>query len=580
VIVSNGNGSREVGPKTFEIGLVMAGAISAGAYTAGVVDFLLQALDEWEAAKETGTAPPHQVKLNVMAGASAGGMTAAITAAALCGDIAPVREPPRPGDEINNALYDSWVNRIDIEYLLRDDDLKASDSEVKSLLDSTVLGQIADSGLSVKPTGRRRNYLPDLLHVILTVTNLRGVPYNITFKGNTRAGHGMSSHADYLHFALSDNGSRKFAGAFSLDRDRDQRRTDLIDHWETLKGAALATGAFPVGLAPRVLARRLTRLNGTIEDDYSERKWPIPAPGMSDEKGQCRCEEALPLPPFWPENLPENYSYEFLCVDGGVMNNEPLELARRVLMGADGHNPREPEKAKRAVLMIDPFPNIAPFDLQYKVEDGLLKVITRLFGGLKNQARFKPEEIALALMEDIASRFMIAPSRDLPGDSPIEFAMASSSLGGFGGLLSRAFRDHDFQLGRRNCQQFLRVHFALPAETRPNPLFDDWKPDQKDQYGVRENGELYLPVIPLLGSAKEEVKPLPWPSYSERDFETLTGQVKARLDAVAQCLIREYFRNFALRLGAKLLWGGKRREVLDKIMGVIRQDLAMHKLMR
>ena len=35
----------------FEIGLVMAGAISAGAYTAGVIDFLIQALDEYEKAK-------------------------------------------------------------------------------------------------------------------------------------------------------------------------------------------------------------------------------------------------------------------------------------------------------------------------------------------------------------------------------------------------------------------------------------------------------------------------------------------------------------------------------------------------
>jgi hypothetical protein len=29
------------GTRTFEIGLVMAGAISAGAYTAGVIDFLI-----------------------------------------------------------------------------------------------------------------------------------------------------------------------------------------------------------------------------------------------------------------------------------------------------------------------------------------------------------------------------------------------------------------------------------------------------------------------------------------------------------------------------------------------------------
>ena len=40
------------GPDTpFEIGLVMAGAISAGTYTAGVIDFLIEALDEWESAK-------------------------------------------------------------------------------------------------------------------------------------------------------------------------------------------------------------------------------------------------------------------------------------------------------------------------------------------------------------------------------------------------------------------------------------------------------------------------------------------------------------------------------------------------
>ena len=35
----------------FEIGLVMAGAVSAGAYAAGVVDFLIQALDQWHEGK-------------------------------------------------------------------------------------------------------------------------------------------------------------------------------------------------------------------------------------------------------------------------------------------------------------------------------------------------------------------------------------------------------------------------------------------------------------------------------------------------------------------------------------------------
>jgi len=34
--------------RTFEIGFVMAGAISAGAYTAGVMDFIFEALDAYE----------------------------------------------------------------------------------------------------------------------------------------------------------------------------------------------------------------------------------------------------------------------------------------------------------------------------------------------------------------------------------------------------------------------------------------------------------------------------------------------------------------------------------------------------
>ena len=39
--------------KEFELGLVMAGAISAGAYTAGVMDFLFEALDEYDALRKT-----------------------------------------------------------------------------------------------------------------------------------------------------------------------------------------------------------------------------------------------------------------------------------------------------------------------------------------------------------------------------------------------------------------------------------------------------------------------------------------------------------------------------------------------
>lgn len=68
--------------KTFEIGLTMAGAISAGAYTASVMDFFIEALDAYYAAKKQPgwDGPTHDVRIPIMAGASAGGMTSAICA--------------------------------------------------------------------------------------------------------------------------------------------------------------------------------------------------------------------------------------------------------------------------------------------------------------------------------------------------------------------------------------------------------------------------------------------------------------------------------------------------------------------
>mgnify|MGYP000882124132 FL=1 len=73
---------------TFEIALVLAGAVSAGAYTAGVLDYLLETLDLWEAEKarltaagvplDQWTVPPHAVRLRVVSGASAGSICAAL----------------------------------------------------------------------------------------------------------------------------------------------------------------------------------------------------------------------------------------------------------------------------------------------------------------------------------------------------------------------------------------------------------------------------------------------------------------------------------------------------------------------
>src|SRR4051794_19146639 len=75
---------------TFQIGLALSGAISAGAYTAGVLDYLFQALNAWEQAKKKDPrAPQHHVNLQVVTGASAGAITGALGAIALARGFRP-----------------------------------------------------------------------------------------------------------------------------------------------------------------------------------------------------------------------------------------------------------------------------------------------------------------------------------------------------------------------------------------------------------------------------------------------------------------------------------------------------------
>src|SRR4051812_37713828 len=264
---------------TFELGLVMAGAISAGAYTAGVLDFLIEALDAIEdvrAGRDTSHLvsseadrkpiidPPHQLRLTAMSGTSAGAMVTAIFTTLLGTRVRPVGLDRQLTDNspANNPLYDAWVEQIHWDKLLATDDLGEGNT-VRSLLNARHLEEIVGALRYSEGGDYQRPSVGSQLPIFLCIGNLRGVRYSISLgveKGVVNE-HQMSMHADWMGFCFDCDAATNLPGMRSLAPGR------ASDHWETLGAAALASGAFPIGLSARELRRGLPPYCGGERDD-------------------------------------------------------------------------------------------------------------------------------------------------------------------------------------------------------------------------------------------------------------------------------------------------------------------------
>ena len=638
---------------TYYLGLTMAGAISAGAYTAGVIDVLLEALDRhnaryqaWKAAKDRGEAdlpefaehPRHRVVLRVISGTSAGGVTAGLMAAGLIGarrDKSPpdVSEeaglPNLPGLEIGakgdgsyvalhdpttyryeyeyvlKPLHDVWVEQLDLwrpsdhKGFLSTDDLDLAETggtPVVSALNSTHIDQAASTALEgIEWPGGTYGFLADDLDIFLTTTNLQGVPYKIGFstgtgEGSTKNSHAMAQHSTVRHFRMTGLG---FGHAPSpwLEAWRDDGialplvRDQPIDFeapsdapWPKFRMSAIATGAFPVGLAPRVIQAEAQDLGvpdasgKTTGGAWAINQLPTaetrPVPALDEETFVSverqtdaeREEVAAHLKPVI-----------YVSADGGVSNNEPFELARYTLRQwiADENgnridakpgerflasNPRSPEEANATVLMIDPFPEgpvYAPLSLEKaNALAAMVPAAVKLVPALINQARFKPGELLEAASGKVFSRSLISPSRgDHNSDVPKKLgakAIASGSFGGFGGFFDRAFRAHDYMLGQRNMRSFLKRRLRVSAN---NPLLG---------LDSREGGSAEMVrVIQADDAFYDRDMPLPpWPRISQETLEPILAQAERRVQKTGETLLKYSHMPRIRRIALGWIWGG------------------------
>jgi hypothetical protein len=579
----------------FEIGLAMAGAISAGAYSAGVIDFLFQALDAWEKAKREApdTVPNHSVCLRAAAGASAGSITAALAVVTVAGGLQR-REfaVPQAGKQkyecVLPSLYNAWVNKPDMASpggapdLLSNTDLKP-DEAPRSFLNAQILGELVSETLRVPPDdgtasvpahgGRGLPYFAKRFHLFLTLANMRGVPYQISFtSGGKLAAHSMMSHGDRVHYAVEgigvhdgENGWLSSDPAISLAVSSLPKGDQaLSEQWQAYGQAALASAAFPIGLAAKSIA--------TNTKYYDGRSWP----------GQAM--NARHIAPIWPTAWgPDPRDFRFMSVDGGLIDNEPFEYARRsILLPSLEPNPRPDDEARGAVLMVDPFPEGPEFPPDDQEDATVLDIARALLPILKNQARFKPDELAAALDDQVFSRWLIAPTRAKTVTQDETYAIATGVLAGFGGFLDESFRAHDYQLGRRNCQRFLKKVFVVGER---NPLVWDenggrpkWSDaafqDSRFRYLDEKKQKHFCPIIPLVGDAEPEVPEPVWPRIDGRRLDGIEKRIEARTAYVVPKLLNfksvSPLLNWALRQ-AWTLFG--KTTLLTFVFSTIRADL-------
>jgi hypothetical protein len=225
------------------------------------------------------------------------------------------------------------------------------------------------------------------------------------------------------------------------------------------------------------------------------------------------------------------------------------------------------ERVDRAVIMVSPFPEPPDFLPDGRPAPEVVAVIRTLFPTLIDQARFKPAELMPAMDPTDHSRFLIAPERNIDGVEQ-RYKIACGLLGGFGGFLDEAFRAHDFQLGRRNCQQFLRATFGLPAANKIVAAM-------ADQSALQLAGEpAKYAIIPRLGDALPEVALPPWPRMSEADFDLLMRRIRGRFEKVVPHFVRaqtasRFFRllgRIGLRLGESRVLGYLRLAILSDLV--------------
>lgn len=578
--------------ETFHLGLTMAGAVSAGAYTGGVMDYLFEVLDKWEKAKkakeeglekvtidgkeiELKYVPEHNVVIDAIGGTSAGGMTTVMAALyAIKGEINPVTDPGADMLELkNNMFYDSWVRLVDekngdktLEKALNSEDL-TRDKKVYSFLNSDFIEEIAKqvihnhSDPDTNPIAALPSYISKDLEMLISHTMLRGVPLEVSFATPASSLKDAPSHVSYEHFLFSH---------FKLNHG--VAPEDQSSFWlnpydsgikEHLINATMATGAFPVGLKYREFDKSKfgeeylkTVISRLVKGDMGETP-----PELIDQID-------------WEDQVLNEIisNYKSVTVDGGAINNEPYGEVLSILKARHKKDSKEQDKCQDekymlrmvdgkpyyqyGMIMIDPFPDFPENRKPYEHPDDLVGVVPATLATLRDQSKIKRREMLNQFRENVY-RGVIYPVKRRNGKKQ-NYPIASASLVAFGGFLDIRFRHHDYFLGRNNARNFVRSFLSMPYEPEKktvHPMHTEemgWTPEVVDRFLIKfDDGSKFLPVIPDMNMILDEVKSIDeadhysvpdLPVLAKKEVDAWEPKLTARIMKLADTVEKEYFK--------------------------------------
>jgi hypothetical protein len=283
------------------VAITIAGAVSLGSYEAGVAYELLEAIrlhneaiDETKCAKND----DEKIYVDVITGASAGGMTAAMLAQWL------IFRGSAMNDAASNPLYDAWVKRITLKGLVR---LNKNEPKWHSLLSSDLIAEIGKEMLMdpmTKPlTGPHPCLEPGApLRVGIALTNMNGIDYMIPIEGSQKEGFNYTRSVDQRLFTVLPQHPE---GPLLLTPDGKSSPAT----WQDLRDVAVACGAFPFAFRPRQIQRNANEFVSDITPLWH---------GKASAKMAGTTFVTLRSPQRW----------DFAYTDGGVLQNQPLGVAK------------------------------------------------------------------------------------------------------------------------------------------------------------------------------------------------------------------------------------------------------------